>query len=103
MAKHRADGPINDVMVTDMYIGDEAIGKIIMTDGENAVLVFDEKTVGRSVKKLLEPDSLLAIRTTDEIRVGDRRELATPIQTLPSEIDLQKYSAYFNKHNPTLF
>lgn len=89
MAKHRAEGPINDVLINDLYIGLECVGQIIMTEGYEPVIVFDEQTVGRSVKKLFEKG--LPLRAKDEYRVE---------QTLPSEVDLEEYPEYFTRLVP---
>lgn len=98
MAKHRAEGPINDVLINDLYIGLECVGQIIMTEGYEPVIVFDEQTVGRSVKKLFEKG--LPLRAKDEYRVVDRRVVDTPVQTLPSEVDLAKYPEFFDRLVP---
>lgn len=91
MAKHRKEGPINDVLITNMYVGKDVVGTIVITEGQDAVLVFDEKTVGRSIKRLLEPNSLLAIRVPDE-------------QTeLPSLVDPDKFPKYPNPLQFRLF
>lgn len=93
MAKHRAEGPCPDVLVTELYLGtpvpENIVGKLIMTEDEKAVLIFDEKTVGRSVKKLLEPRGALPLSSTDE-----------NVTQLPAIVNMDKYAP---QHNPTLF
>lgn len=70
MAKHRKEGPVNDVMVGSLYLGTQdpanKVGQIILTENQAAVMVFDEETVGRSVAKLLSPDGALPLSFTDE-------------------------------------
>lgn len=70
MAKHRKEGPINDVMVGSLYLGTQdpanKVGQIVVTENQAAVMVFDEETVGRSVAKLLSPDGALPLSFTDE-------------------------------------
>lgn len=94
MAKHRKEGAVPDVLVTELYLGlavpENIVGKIVMTENENPILIFDEKTVGRSVKKLLEPNGGLPLNTTDEYEVYQ----------LPAIVDLDKYAP---QNNPTLF
>lgn len=94
MAKHRAEGPCPDVLIAELYLGtpipENIVGDLIMTDGEKAVLIFDEKTVGRSVKKLLEPNGALPLSITDDQRVYQ----------LPAIVNMDKYAP---QHNPTLF
>lgn len=93
MAKHRAEGPSSDVLVTELYLGtpvpENIVGKLIMTENEKPVLIFDEETVGRSVKKLLEPRGALPLSSTDET-----------VTQLPALVNIYKYAP---QHNPTLF
>lgn len=93
MAKHRKDGPTKGVIVTELYLGtpipENIVGTLVMTEDEKPVLIFDEKTVGRSVKKLLEPGGALPLSATDE----------PDIYELPAVVNLKDYP--FN--NPTLF
>lgn len=94
MAKHRKDGMIPDVLVSELYLGqpipENIVGKIVMTENEKPVIIFDEQTVGRSVKKLLEPNGALPLSSTDDYEVYQ----------LPAIVDLDKYAP---QHNPTLF
>lgn len=94
MAKHRKEGTTPDVLVTELYLGqpipENIVGKIVMTENEKPVLIFDQRTVGRSVKKLLEPNGGLPLTATDDYKVYQ----------LPAIVDLGKYTA---QHNPTLF
>lgn len=94
MAKHRAEGPCPDVLVTELYLGtpvpENIVGKLVMTEDEKAVLIFDEETVGRSVKKLLEPRGALPLSSTDDQRVYQ----------LPAIVNMDKYAP---QHNPKLF
>lgn len=94
MAKHRKDGTTPDVLVTELYLGrpipENIVGKMVMTENEKPVLIFDQRTVGRSVKKLLEPNGGLPLTATDDYKVHQ----------LPAIVDLGKYTS---QHNPTLF
>lgn len=69
MAKHRKDVEAPEVLVTDLYCGTiearNLVGKLVMTDGQPATLVFDERTVGRSVKKLLENSPVFKLNTSN--------------------------------------
>ena len=58
MSKHRKDTINSGVMVCPVYLGaasKERIGKAIITEGQEVVLVLDENQVGKSVAKLLSP------------------------------------------------
>lgn len=107
MAKHRKEGPVNDVMVGSLYLGTQdpanKVGQIILTENQAAVMVFDEQTVGRSVAKLLSPDGALPLSFTDDTVITSRKDHghnAFADCILP----VLAYGNYTRSHNnPTLF
>lgn len=64
MAKHRKEGFVHGVMVLPLYFGEaskESVGKIILTEGERAVISLDPGKYEKSLTHLLTPKGGLTL------------------------------------------